>query len=447
MYDKISKTILYSKGYDGLTVLYHSFGCKVNQYETDCIKELMTKRGHITAYDISSADICIVNSCTVTQSADLKLGQYIRRIRRENPKALIVVCGCYVQAHSDLSLIEDADIIVGENNKMRIPELIEEYLIKKSRITSILPHEKSETIERMSLGSREGKTRAIIKIQDGCDRFCSYCIIPYARGRSRSKSIEDIKNEARQLVMSGHKEIVLVGINLSCYGRDLESADLCLAVKAAAESGAQRIRLGSIEPEMLTDDIIERLSKIDALCPHFHLSLQSGCDKTLKEMRRKYSSDEYYSLLTKLRESFEDCSITTDVMVGFPGETEEDFMQSLAFVEKAEFSKVHVFPYSERKGTPAASRDDRICSEIKNARAKIMSAVARKSEKKYLESLVGKTKDVLFEKEKDSRWHIGHTKEYVLVKVKRFTDSLWKENADVKIISAENGFCIGEILG
>ena len=340
-----------------------------------------------------------------------------------------------------------ADVIVGENNKSELPALIEDFLRDGRRRRSVIPHTKGEIIEPLTLEHGSGKTRAIIKIQDGCDRFCSYCAIPYARGRSRSKPLEEISSEAKRLVDSGHKELVLVGINLSCYGLDLPGKpDLADAVSAVCrESGAQRVRLGSIEPEMLTADIIERLSREGKLCPQFHLSLQSGCDKTLREMRRKYDKAEYLTLVNELRKRFADCAITTDVMTGFAGETEEDFRESLEFVKSVGFSKVHVFPYSEREGTAAAKRSNQVPINVRLERAKIMTEAAKVSEKEYLESLIGKSYEVLFERERGDGWHQGHTRSYVLVKVKSFTESLWREMRGVRIISAEDGYCIGEI--
>lgn len=437
-----------------MTVYFHTFGCKVNQYETDCIAAVMLQRGHTRVYDQRSADIVIINTCTVTESADSKLMQLLRRIKRENPQAVTVVCGCYPQAHKDLSLIKEADIIAGENNKTLIPSLIDNYISDRQKLVSILPHEKGESIESMSLPERKDKTRAIIKIQDGCDRFCSYCIIPYARGRSRSKPLCDIENEAKALSLAGHKELVLVGINLSCYGDDFvysnssdvnRHIDLSDAVHAAALSSADRIRLGSIEPEMLTDDLISRLSKESKLCPHFHLSLQSGCDKTLKDMRRKYSTAEYLSLVSSLRQSFSDCAVTTDVMTGFPGETDEDFSESLAFVKRVGFSAAHIFPYSQREGTPAAKRNDQVPQDIRIMRARVMTDAVKESERFYLQSLVGKTVSVLFEREQNNEWHQGHTPSYTLVKVKRTEKSLWREILNVRIVSTEDGYCVGEL--
>ncbi|MCC8196100.1 MAG: tRNA (N(6)-L-threonylcarbamoyladenosine(37)-C(2))-methylthiotransferase MtaB [Ruminococcus sp.] len=429
-----------------MTVSYYTFGCKVNQYETDCIAELMERNGFVTLDDPMTADVVVINSCTVTQAADVKLGQLLRRVRRQNPDAITVVAGCYPQAHGATELINEADIIVGEANKTKIPELISDFLANKEHVCEIPPHQKSEKLEEMSLSKRAEKTRAIIKIQDGCDRFCSYCIIPYARGRSRSKPIEEIEAEARELALQGHRELILVGINLSCYGEDLGEIDLADAVHAACLSSADRIRLGSIEPEMLTEGIIRRLSQEEKLCPHFHLSLQSGCDRTLERMRRRYNTKEYRKLIWLLREYFPDCAVTTDVMVGFPDETEEDFLKSVEFVKEISFAGVHVFPYSEREGTVAAKMPGSIPKAERYRRAEIMSEAAKIGEEAFREAHIGKTVSVLFEHEKDSDFHQGHTKDYLMVKVPKIQDALWKEIRDVKVTSCKDNCLYGEVI-
>ncbi|MCD7803835.1 MAG: tRNA (N(6)-L-threonylcarbamoyladenosine(37)-C(2))-methylthiotransferase MtaB [Oscillospiraceae bacterium] len=429
-----------------MTVSYYTFGCKVNQYETDCIAELMERNGFVTIDDPMTADVVVINSCTVTQAADVKLGQLLRRVRRKNPDTITVVAGCYPQAHGVTELINNADIIVGEANKTKIPELISDFLANKEHVCEIPPHQKGEKLEEMSLSKRTEKTRAIIKIQDGCDRFCSYCIIPYARGRSRSKPIEEIEAEARELALQGHKELILVGINLSCYGEDLGEIDLADAVHSVCLSTADRVRLGSIEPEMLTEGIIRRLSQEEKLCPHFHLSLQSGCDRTLERMRRRYNTEEYRELIRLLREYFPDCAVTTDVMVGFPDETEDDFLESVEFVKEIAFAGVHVFPYSERDGTVAARMPGSIPKAERYRRAEIMSEAAKIGEEAFREAHIGKTVSVLFEHEKDGDFHQGHTKDYLMVKVPKIQDTLWKKIRDVKVTACKDNCLYGEII-
>ena len=428
-----------------MDVYYYTFGCKVNQYETELLKQKFAALGFGEAKAPIKAQLCVINSCTVTSQSDLKLRQLLHRIRRENPAAAVAVCGCYPKAFGESAPgLDFADIILGADNKQRLPEIFEEYLKSPQRTVdlggggSLYPEG-----EKMSFGT--GKTRAIIKIQDGCDRFCSYCIIPYARGRSRSKPIKDIRTEAETLVKAGHKELVIVGINLSDYGKG-GNFDLADAVKAAAESGAERIRLGSLEPEELSENIIRRLAEIKNLCPHFHLALQSGCDKTLREMRRKYDTAEYLKTAGLFRELFPGCALTTDIMVGFPGESDEDFEKSLEFVKKIGFAEAHIFPYSPRSGTKAAERTDAVPPQIKETRAKIMAEAVAESSKSFKEAMVGGIYTVLFEKEKTPEFHRGHTANYQAVKVKRFTDTMFRKTAGVKITAAGEDCLYGEII-
>ena len=429
-----------------MTVFYYTFGCKVNTYETDAIKELMQQSGHTETNDFSLAEVFVINSCTVTGVADDKLFKLLRRIKRENEKAVIVICGCLPQVDANNEALKDADILLGTANKSQIPEALEKFSECKEKQVLINPHEKGEKIEALQVSGRKGKTRAIIKIQDGCDRFCSYCIIPFARGRSRSKPLDEITKEAQDLVQNGHKELVLVGINLSCYGYEW-GLNLADAVEAVCKnSSALRVRLGSLEPELLTKEIIERLSKLPQFCPHFHLSLQSGCNKTLKEMRRKYTKEEYLSLVTELRNSFPNCAITTDIMVGFAGETEEDFLESLEFVKEVKFAQAHIFPYSERPGTVASRRSDQVDVEARHKRAKIMADATKIAEIEFLEAQVGLKVPVLFERDTGSDFHQGHTPNYLTVKVPKICDTLWKEIKEVEIIGIENGCCVGRII-
>ncbi len=422
-------------------VYYHTFGCKVNQYETENIRQTMELSGHASVNRPEQADVCIINTCTVTQEADRKLTQLVNKIRRVNPEGIIVMCGCYSQVNENASLL--ADIVVGASNKSSIPQLIAEF--KSQKMTEVLPHFKGEVFETMAIVGSVRKTRAVIKIQDGCDRFCTYCIIPYARGRARSKPLDEIEAEARALVEAGHKELDLVGINLSCYGQDLGLNIADAVERVCKTSGADRVRLGSLEAELLGEEIIERLAKLVNFCPHFHLSFQSGCDKTLREMGRKYDKAEYFTIVSNIRKHFPECAITTDIMVGFPGETDDDFNESLEFVKSVGFADGHIFPYSPREGTVASKRSDQIEQSVKNHRAKILSDAICESRKAFLNSMVGKRAKVLFEKEKDALWHIGHTENYVVVKVKRFTDTLRYEIKDVTITETDGTVCYGEI--
>ncbi len=434
-----------------MNVFYYTFGCKVNQYETENIREQLTMLGFSETEEIARADICVINTCTVTAQSDSKCRQLIRRIKKENPGCVLAVIGCLPQAFpGQVNALSQCDIIIGTKNKSALPKLIMQYLSNGERIVDIEEHKTGDSIEKMINTSVAGKTRAYIKIQDGCDMNCSYCIIPKARGHIRSKCLEDITREATELSSSGHKEIILTGINLCCYGRDLKNGTrLVDAVEAVcAIKGDFRVRLGSMEPEMISDEDILRLSRLEKLCPQFHLSLQSGCDKTLKLMNRHYTADEYFKLCEKLRKHFPDCAITTDIMVGFPQETDEDFKESLEFVRKVKFADAHIFPYSRRSGTVADRLDWQIDNKTKHKRATEMSGVCAQSKKEYLSAQVGKVRRVLFEKESSPEFHQGHTSEYVLVKVPRISSetTLRRQFREVEITGAEDNFCIGRIV-
>ncbi|MGN1133405.1 MAG: tRNA (N(6)-L-threonylcarbamoyladenosine(37)-C(2))-methylthiotransferase MtaB [Oscillospiraceae bacterium] len=434
-----------------MKVYYYTFGCKVNQYETENIKEHMDNNGFSSEQNYKDADIAIINTCTVTSRSDLKCRQLLHKLRRENPDMIIVLTGCFPQAFTEQAeSFTECDIVTGSANKSRIPDYIDEYLVHRQRIINIPPHTKGEKFEKMTNNNNTDKTRAYIKIQDGCDQYCSYCIIPYARGHIRSKSLDDIAKEAEMLADSDHKEIIAVGINLCCYGKDFnDGTRLADAVELICKTvGSKcRVRLGSIEPEMISDEDIIKLSELDNFCPQFHLSLQSGCDKTLKEMNRKYTTSEYKLLCDKLRKHFKDCAITTDVMVGFAGETDEDFKKSLEFVRRIGFSKVHIFPYSKREGTAAAKRTDQIPKKVKQERAEAMAKICSVQRKEFLENMVGKTFPVLFEKESSADYHQGYTPNYTPVKVPRISAdvTLRKQVLNVKITGSADDYCFGEI--
>ncbi len=444
-----------------MKIYYYTLGCKVNHYETEALKERLELAGHITVKAIADAEVAIVNSCTVTGQANLKCRQTLHKIRKQNNSCILILTGCFPQAfEKEVRTFDFCDIICGSANKMNIPNMLNDYLSdynigdngKRKQIVQIEKHSKNAKIEDMSVNGYDDKTRANVKIQDGCDQYCSYCVIPYARGHIRSKCLDEIKREITKLSKSGHKEIVLVGINLCCYGKDLndgKSIRLIDAVETACSvEGIERVRLGSIEPEMILDEDIDRMSKLDKLCPQFHLSLQSGCDKTLKEMNRKYTTSEFDTLCKKLRKIFPDCAITTDIMVGFPGESDEDFAESLVFVSRMKFAKAHIFPYSKREGTVAARRTDQIEKSVKESRARAMSDVCSKSSLEFLNAQVGKVYPVLLEKEKSPDFYEGHTPNFTIVKIPRNNEktpqnSLRKRILYVKIVKAERNYCIG----
>ena len=432
-----------------MKILYLNFGCKVNSYELEAIKQKALISGHTETDDIKAADAVIINSCTVTSQASRKCKNAAKSARLHNPLCCIALIGCFSQAFkNDVCGLEYIDVILGSKDKLSVIELIEEYLKTGNRQISVNDFTKSDNFEKMSISKGSLKTRAELKIEDGCDMYCSYCIIPFARGHIRSKNLNDIKDEASALADSGHKEIVLTGINLCCYGRDLNGITLSDAVKVVNDTyGIERIRLSSLEPELMTDSEIDKLKACEKLCGHFHLSLQSGCDKTLKAMNRRYTCDEYASLVTKLRNSFDNAAITTDIMVGFPGETDEDFLCSLEFVKKIGFSSMHIFPYSRRKGTVAYKSVGQVPEQIKKQRAKIMREIAKKLQNDFLKTQSGTLQRVIFERESDPEYHCGHTDNYTKVKVlrKKPENNLHKKSFYVRIVDIKDDYCLGEI--
>lgn len=423
-----------------------TLGCKVNQYESQIMAELLTANGYESVPDYHLADICIINSCTVTATGDSKCRKSIHRIRRENPDSIIVLCGCMPQAFADSAEIFDGcDIVMGNTARREIVPVLEEFLRDRHPIIRIAPHAKDEAFEPMQINGFEDRTRAFIKIEDGCNRFCTYCIIPYARGRVRSKPLSILAKEAQDLSAAGFKEIVLVGINLSAYGQEF-NADIYDAVKTVCDiEGIERVRLGSIEPERMTEDMLCRLSLEPKFCPHFHLSLQSGCDATLKRMRRHYDTAEYRQIVGNIRRLFDDPSVTTDVMVGFVGESDEEFQQSLSFCYEMGFAKTHVFPYSRRKGTVADRMDGHIDEHKKHERAEIMIAHMLDAQKKFMDSQVGKRSSVLIETKDKNGIFEGYTPNYTRIKIN--DPSLRSgEIYPVLIKEAFEDYCVGEVV-
>ena len=429
-----------------MKVAIYTLGCKVNQTESEYMAELLSKSGFEIVGVNEEADYYIVNSCTVTATADQKTRQNVRKFKRRHPNSVVILTGCMPQAFpKDAEKLIEADIVIGNRRSGDILDVINEYSVAKNRIIKISEHEKGDRFADCSITKFSERVRAFVKIEDGCNRFCSYCIIPMSRGRVRSKPLKDLENEVENLANNGIKEIVLVGINLSSYGLG-ENFNLVDAVKICAKNEKiKRVRLSSLEPDNITDEIIEELSKIEKLCPQFHISLQSGCDKTLKNMNRHYNSGEYRALCNKLRSSFTDATITTDVMVGFHEETEEDFYDCLNFVREIAFQKVHVFPYSEREGTAASRRGDSVPKAEKERRAHIMINETSKIRENYLKTLVGKKETVLFENVLNGCEYQGYTKNYTLVKA-NFNKNIIGEELPVIIDKAEGDFCHGTIL-
>ena len=426
------------------TVAFHTLGCKVNTYETEAMQQLMESAGYRCVEFGERADVYIVNTCSVTNIADRKSRQMLHRARKMNEDAIVVAAGCYVESaknkiDEDLSI----DIIVGNNNKNDIVNIINEYLQDKIKNKFIIDINKETEYEEFNISKINDHTRAFIKVQDGCNQFCSYCIIPFTRGRVRSRKMENIIDEVKSLSASGYKEIVLTGIHLSSYGVDFldesynkrmekltqtEESDeefvtknelLCLIENIANIEGIERVRIGSLEPRIIQESFIKSLSKIDKFCPHFHLSLQSGCDKTLKSMNRKYTADEFYEGVKLIRKYFASPAITTDIIVGFPGETKKDFEESKTFVEKVKFYETHIFPYSIREGTKAANMPQ-VDGNEKVQRANILNEINLKNQKEFRDLRIGKEDELLCEEIfiKDGiEYFTGYTKEYVKVAV------------------------------
>ena len=429
-----------------MKAVFVTLGCKVNQYETQVLEEKFAKAGIALAKEGEKADFCIVNSCTVTASGDKKTRQMLRCLKRQYPDAVMVLTGCYPQAFpQEASELEEADIVTGSTNRSGLLDLVQAYLQTPQRMVQIIPHQKGEAFEKMIATHFSERTRAFVKIQDGCDRYCAYCIIPYARGPVRSKPLSDITAELGQLAAQGYQEVVLVGINLPCYGKDL-GLRLIDAVEAACQvEGIRRIRLGSLEPELLTAEDLKRLAAQPKFCPQFHLSLQSGCDRTLKAMNRHYDSAEYRRIVQDIRKAFENPSITTDIMVGFPGETEEDFRQSADFAKEIGLAKAHVFAYSVRPGTRAASMPDQVSQREKEQRSSRLIEVTNATRQAFLQAQVGREEEVLFETTQTPYGIEGYTPNYTPVCVESHED-IRGQIRRVRITAALNDLCLGELV-
>jgi len=425
----------------------HNLGCKVNAYETEAMQHLLEEAGYEIVPFTQKADVYVINTCSVTNMADRKSRQMLHKAKKNNPDSIVVAAGCYVQT-SEKEVLNDlsVDIIIGNDRKHDLVRLLEEYSLDSVNDTVDDINDGRHDFEELFIDQTKEHTRAFIKVQDGCNQFCSYCIIPYARGRVRSRRFENVIAEVERLAANGFKEVVLTGIHLSSYGVDFEEAtgllELIQAVNAV--KGIERIRLGSLEPKIVTEHFASELSKLDKICPHFHLSLQSGCDATLKRMNRKYTTKEYKRGCELLRKYFVHPAITTDVIVGFPGETEEEFEQTKAYLEHIHFYEMHIFKYSKRKGTRAAVMPDQIDEQIKAARSEKLIALGHDMSKEFRKFYIGKNEEALFEEKAvigDKEYFVGYTKEYV--KVAKKTD----ENLENQIVSGRiSGMLTDEIL-
>ena len=431
-----------------ITVAAYTLGCKVNQYETEAILEQFSKRGATIAEPTESADVYIINTCTVTSLSDRKSRQMIRRAKHLNPEAVIVVMGCYAQtAPEEVSKIAEVDLVIGTDGRLKAAELVEDFLKNREKRVVVNDISQIHEFEDLSITHYENRTRAIMKVQEGCNRFCSYCIIPYARGRIRSRSIESSVKEAKRLADAGFCEIVLVGIHLASYGKETGETDLLDLIKHIAEiDGIDRIRLGSLEPTIFTEEFTKAASKIPKLCHHFHLSLQSGCDATLERMNRKYTTKEYAEVLMRIRKAMPDSAIATDIMVGFAGETEEEFESTCNFVKEIKLSDAHIFKYSIRKGTRAAKMDGQVDPKIKEERSKKLIKITSDTRKEFLEKFIDTEADVLFEQYHNNKKSLfeGKTSNYITVVVNG-GEELEGKMRRVRMLREENGIVFGEL--
>lgn len=427
-------------------VSFYTLGCKVNQYETNAMTQKFQESGYeIVNMNESIADIYIVNTCTVTNMSDRKSRQILRRLKDKNKDAIVVAVGCYAQvAKQELEDMQEIDIALGNEEKKDIVQYVEKFISEKNKLIQIEDIAIQKEFKDMGQITYSEKTRAVIKIQDGCNQFCSYCIIPYARGRVRSRKQESILEEIKQISTKGIKEVVITGIHVASYGRDFgnEYGLIELLEQINSIKGISRIRLGSLEPKVITEEFMQRLIKLEKMCHHFHLSLQSGCDETLKRMNRKYNTTDIKEIIERLRKYYDDVILTTDIIVGFPGETEEEFNKTYEFLSQVKLYKMHVFQYSPRKGTRAASMPNQVNGNVKEARSKRLIEMSNENQLYYNKNLVGKKVEVLFEDKEIQdgvTYYKGHTQNYILVKYK--TDKELENNLEVvEIVEAEGEY-------
>ena len=423
---------------------FYTLGCKVNAVETDSMAALLHTHGYVRTELPEDADVIVLNSCTVTASGDSRMFKALRKLRSTAPHAVLVLTGCYVQAFpEEAAALTEADILLGTRHRAALPEMLDAWFRDPQRYVSIEAYHKGDAFESLPQGTDAAHTRAFLKIQDGCDRFCTYCIIPYARGRCRSRALADIRAEAEQLYAAGFRELVLCGINLACW--EEQGADIADAVRVCADAGFPRIRLGSLEPDGLTDDVLDRLSRIPVLCPQFHISVQSGCDRILSAMHRHYDTAGFAQLTADIRERFPGAAVTTDIMVGFPGETDADHAETMHFVQAVGFSQMHVFRYSPRPGTKAADYPDQVPESVKKSRALELTALADTLHTTFLQSCIGQELTVLFERERGNGFHQGHAENYAAVFVPDTDHTDWRGSIRrIRITASDNGHLIGE---
>ena len=428
-------------------VAFYTLGCKVNQYETEAMLELFEKEGYEKAETEDYADVYVINTCTVTHMSDRKSRQYIRRMKKKNPDAIIAVVGCYSQVSPEEILsIDEVNLVMGTNDRKKIVEEVKKIDASR-KVSTVDDIMKVKAFEEIEINKTNGKTRAFMKIQDGCDRYCSYCIIPYARGRVRSRDLESIVKEVENLASNGYKEVVLTGIHVASYGKDIKDSDIKLldVIKQINDiEGIERIRLSSVEPILFTDEFVEAVSTMDKVCPHYHLSLQSGCDETLKRMKRRYTTEEYKAIVDRLRAAIPNVSITTDVIVGFPGETNEEFDKTYEFLKDIELTHMHVFKYSPRKGTPAATMENQVDPSTKHDRSEKLLQLNEENFNKFGQKMLDKEFNVLFEQKVGDNKYEGLTN-YVKVIVESDND-ISEQILKVKIKDVKNEFLEGILV-
>lgn len=427
-------------------IAFLTLGCKVNQYETNgMIQAFKNKDYEIVDFNSKNADIYVINTCTVTNMSDRKSRQMLRQAKKNNENSIVVAVGCYVQvAKEEIEKIPEIDLVLGTNEKVNIVNYVEDFIKQREKLNKIDDVMQNKDYGDFGSVTYTEKTRAVIKVQDGCDRFCSYCIIPYARGRVRSRNSESVINEITEIAKNGIKEVVITGIHVASYGKDFKNEyrliDLLEEINKI--DGIERIRLGSIEPLLISEEFLNRLIKLEKICHHFHLSLQSGCTDTLKRMNRRYTIQEFEEIVNRLRRYYDDVILTTDIIVGFPDETEKEFEETYNFLKKIKFYKMHIFKYSPRKGTKAESLKNQIQGDVKEERSKKLLELSDKNENIYLDTYIGKDVEVLFE-ERDREFYKGHTANYIMVKVKT-EENLENKVKVVKVIGKENLTLIAE---
>lgn len=428
-------------------VASHALGCKVNQYESEAIAELFAQKGYEIVDIDEWADIYIINTCTVTNFGDKKSRQLIRKVKRQNPEAVVAAIGCYAQtAPDEIKNIEGVNLIIGTKARKDIVDLVESYVPEMGVVSTVGQIAKEREFEHLTISKLADRTRAYLKIQDGCSQFCSYCIIPYARGPIRSRDPEDIMDEVKVLAENGFKEIILTGIHVASYGKDLKGVTLLDVIKRVQEQeGIERIRFSSVEPNIVTEEFASELSKLDKVCDHFHLSLQSGCDRTLKRMNRKYDAAGYERAVEILRKYFPNVAITTDIIAGFPDETDEDFEKSLEFAKKIGFAKIHAFPYSPKRGTPAAVMPNQILNAVKNERTSRLIEASDRMADEFIKSFEGRVMPVLYEREIEHNIYEGYTTNYIRV-LSESSENIKNKIIDTEIVSSEDEKAIGRIL-